>query len=211
MQIVARAGRAVHVRRRRARALRERERVALGVLADRPALARMHDAAAERRHLRERRRDLVDLEVRQRERVARAATARVDADGRAHARSAARALRALALSSLARLQRDAEQPAPEAACALRIVSRELDQRERRCHATTLARRRVASRRIVARRSVRWSISMMRPRPAGRAAAVGTGCRLRGVVLALLPAVLAASLALASASASAAASRLPGGG
>jgi hypothetical protein len=48
--------------------------------------------------------------------------------------------------------------------------------------------------------------MTRPGPAGREAAVGTGRCLRGVVLALLPAALAASFACASPAALAAASR-----
>src|SRR5215213_1219564 len=67
--------------------LGESERASLGVLADRPCLAWMYHAAAERLDPLQCLGDVVDCEVRQRERVAGSASASMDANrGRARAR-----------------------------------------------------------------------------------------------------------------------------
>jgi hypothetical protein len=58
------------------------EGIPLRVLADRPALARMDDAAAKRFDLRQRPRQVSDRKVRQRERVPGAGATSVDADRR---------------------------------------------------------------------------------------------------------------------------------
>ena len=84
----------------------------------------MDHAAAERLDPLQRRGDVGDREVGQRERVAGAAPTRVHTDGG----STGVRLPALALAVTARPQLDAEQALPEAPCALRIVGRELDTR-----------------------------------------------------------------------------------
>ena len=86
----------------------------------------MNDAAAELGDARERRLHVVDLEVGQRERVAGPLSALVNAERHV---TVAR-LPACALAVAARLELDAQQPAPEPPRALRVVGGELDQRQR---------------------------------------------------------------------------------
>ena len=109
------------------RGLREPERASLGVLADRPGLARVDNGAAERLDALQRRGDIGDREVGQREGVARPASARMHADRR----SAGVRLPALALSRCARLQLYPKELRPEVAGARGIVRGKLDQRQRR--------------------------------------------------------------------------------
>ena len=104
----------------------EAERTPLGVLADRPRLPGMDDAAAERLDPLERLREIVDGEVGQGERVSGAAPPFVDADRR----DGRTRLPAGSLPLASRLQRNAQQAAPEASRALGVVGRELDQRQR---------------------------------------------------------------------------------
>jgi hypothetical protein len=85
------------------------------------------DAAAELGDALERRGDVVDLEVGQRERVPGPAAAFVHADGRC----AGAGLPARALPLAALLELGFQQAAPEAQRALRVVGRELDQLEPR--------------------------------------------------------------------------------
>ncbi len=103
----------------------EGERRALGVLADRPAVARVHDAPAERPDALDRGRHVGDGEVGQRPGVAGAGPAGVDADPGA---LAAR-LEALTLALAARVELHGQQALPEAACALDVVRGELDHRQ----------------------------------------------------------------------------------
>jgi hypothetical protein len=87
----------------------------------------MDDGAAELGDALERRGDVVDLEVGQRERVPGPAAALVHADGR----SPGVGLPARALPLAALLQLGLQQAAPEAQRAFGVVGRELDQREAR--------------------------------------------------------------------------------
>src|SRR5271155_4994017 len=100
--------------------LREPEGASLGVLADRPPLARMDDAPAERPDSFQRLADVADGEVRQRERVAGAAAARMDAHRRraSHRRRARARLPTLPLRVIADIELDAEQLTPEATGAI---------------------------------------------------------------------------------------------
>src|SRR5581483_8918270 len=103
----------------------EPERAALGVAADRPALARVDHVAAELADALERALEVGYGEIRQRGAVAGAGPAPVHAERRSrrvrlHAAS-------LAVASLAEL--DAEQPLPEPARTVEVVGRELDQLE----------------------------------------------------------------------------------
>src|SRR5215216_3862018 len=118
--------------------LREPERVSLGVFADRPRLARVYDAPAERLDPLQRLGDIAHREVRQREGIAGSASASMDAD-----RWLARVrLPACSLSGLAILQFNAEEVHPEGTGALWIVCGKLNERERRVrhgpHDTPLA-------------------------------------------------------------------------
>src|SRR5207237_133397 len=96
------------------------EGAALGVLADRPQLARMAHAAAERPHLSQCARQALDLEVGQGERVPGPASALVHADRRCMMR-----LGLPALTLAAGLERDAEQAGPEAARPARVIGGKL--------------------------------------------------------------------------------------
>src|SRR4051812_24529213 len=95
----------------------EPERASLGVLADRPLLPRVDHAPAERLDPLQRLGDIAYREIRQGERIARSASARMDADRR----GCRVRLPALPLSGLAGLQLDAEELHPEATGALWIV------------------------------------------------------------------------------------------
>ena len=68
---------------------RETERAALRIAADRPAIARMHDGAAELGDALQRGGHVRDREVGQRERVAGTTSARVNADVGLHPRGSA--------------------------------------------------------------------------------------------------------------------------
>ncbi len=83
----------------------------------------MDNAATELGDTLERRGDVVDLEVRQREAVARTAAPLVNADGKVRVAR----LPAGTLARLARLELGVEQPAPERPRALDVVGGELDQ------------------------------------------------------------------------------------
>src|SRR3954465_6650792 len=107
-------------------AARQRERAALGVLADRPALARVDHRPAEVGHFGDGSRQVVDHEVREREGVARAAATAMDADRRLRRPRDP----ALTLPLPARLELDAEEPGPESPRALRVVGGKLDQPNR---------------------------------------------------------------------------------
>src|ERR671910_746784 len=104
---------------------RETERAALGVAADRPALARVHDAPSELDDALERLREIRDAEVRQREAITRAPATLVQQERRASLVG----LQALAFPLPPLVERDVEQRLPEAAGAGQVVSRELDQLE----------------------------------------------------------------------------------
>ena len=102
------------------------ERAAFGVAADREALAGMHDAPAELDDACLRGSDVVDAEVGQREAVTRPRPALVHAERRAVAvRLPSRAFIGRAL-----VERQREQPFPEARRACEVVGGELDQVER---------------------------------------------------------------------------------
>ncbi len=103
---------------------RQGEGASLGVLAYRPALAQVHDRAAELGDAIERSVHVVDLEVGQRERVAGAAAAFVDADRDG---VSVVGLPAGALSVAAWLELGAQHPRPKAPCPLGVVGWELDQ------------------------------------------------------------------------------------
>jgi hypothetical protein len=115
--MIASAGSAGHQRPDQA------ERRAFGVAADRPALPRVHDLSAQFDDLPECGLQVGERQVGQREAVARPATALVEPDGRA----GVLCLQALALFRLALGERDAEEAMPEAAGAVEVVRRELDQ------------------------------------------------------------------------------------
>jgi hypothetical protein len=101
----------------------QRKRASLGVAADRPHLARMHDRSTLGAHALERGGEIVDREVRERERIAGPAPAGVHTNrGRTRVR-----LPALALSVAARLQLEAQHARPEAPSALRVIGGKLDQ------------------------------------------------------------------------------------
>ena len=99
------------------------ERTSFGVPADRPCLAGVHHAPTERLDALQRLGDIAHREVGQREGIAGAASAGMDAD---RGGSGVR-LPTLSLSILASLQPGAEKGLPKTSGALRIVCRELDQ------------------------------------------------------------------------------------
>ena len=103
---------------------RETERAALGVAADRPALARVDDAPSELDDALERPREIRDAEVRQREAITRALATRVQPERRA----IVVALQALTFPLPPLVERDVEQRLPEAAGAGQVVSGELTGR-----------------------------------------------------------------------------------
>ena len=99
------------------------ERASLGVPTDRPRLPRVDYAPAERLDPLQRLGDIAHREVGQGERIAGAASARMDADrGGSRVR-----LPALSLSISASLQLNAEELDPEAPGALGIVGGKLDE------------------------------------------------------------------------------------
>ncbi len=99
------------------------ERASLGVPTDRPRLPRVDYAPAERLDPLQRLGDIAHREVGQRERIAGAASAGMDADrGGSQVR-----LPALSLSISASLQLNAEELDPEAPGALGIVCGKLDE------------------------------------------------------------------------------------
>jgi hypothetical protein len=101
----------------------EPERCPFRVAADRPVLPRVHDLPAEFDDLPKRGLQIGDRQVRQREAVAGTTATLVEPDDRA----SVLCLQALALFRLALGKRDAEQVLPEAAGAVEVVRRELDQ------------------------------------------------------------------------------------
>ena len=102
---------------------REPERASLGVLADRPCLARVYHAPAERLDPLQRCGDIADREVRQREGITGSASASMDTDRR---RARVR-LPAFSLSGLAILEFNAEEAHPEGTGALWIVCGKLNE------------------------------------------------------------------------------------
>ena len=94
-----------------------------GVAADRPALPRMHNLSAQFDDLLECGLQVGDRQVGQREAVAGAAAALVEPDGR----TGVLCLQALALLRPPLGERDVEEALPEAAGAVEVVRRELDQ------------------------------------------------------------------------------------
>src|SRR3954449_78160 len=107
------------------RLLCQPEWASLGVLADRPCLPRVDDAPAERLDPLERVGDIADREIGQRERIAGAGPAGVDADrGRSRVR-----LPTPPFAVLPSFQLKAQEPHPEPPRALRIVCGKLDQRQ----------------------------------------------------------------------------------
>src|SRR5262249_47271632 len=110
----------------------EPERAALGVAADRPPGPRVDHLAAELDDALQRRLDVGDLEVRQRDTVSGARAALVHTELRA---PGAR-LPPVPFLALTRFQLDFEEPLPEAARALRVVGRELDERDHETELTS---------------------------------------------------------------------------
>src|SRR3954451_18849955 len=102
---------------------RQPERASFGVLADGEAVARVDHLAAERLHLGERGRYVVDLEIGQREGVARTSASRVDPDRG----SAAARLPADPFALGAGLEFHAEHAAPEGQGPVGVVGRELHE------------------------------------------------------------------------------------
>jgi hypothetical protein len=134
----------------------EPEGAALGVPADRPPLARVDDLAAQLLDAGERLRDVGDGEVGKREAVAGPGPALVQPERN----SAFPRLPAASLPLLALGERDAPQPLPEPASALRVVCGKLDERQLDHAAMVPLYRHCGGK---ARRSP-WSPSMIRSRP-----------------------------------------------
>src|SRR5712692_1483582 len=105
------------------RAASEAERAALGIAADRPALARMNHRPAKLDDARERHLEVGHLEVGQRPAVARPRPALMHAE----LHPARARMQTAPLVIVPPVEGRPEQPLPEAACPLEVISGELDQ------------------------------------------------------------------------------------